>query len=340
MLSWLKKNRLSLLLVLTLVMALALAGCGKPAAQPEPPVEEPVEAVDEFALVAEVADAYLSAKKPPTMSPEDVYNAVVSEDPGVFILSIRSAEHYEKGHIPGAINIPYAEIWKEENLAKLPKDKKIVVICYTGHTASQATMLLNLLGYDAIAMKWGMMNWTSDPDVLNTKPFESAPEGYPIETEKNELTETYELPVLNTGFSDVAEIIKARAEAYLTAKKPPTIAPEDVYNAVVSEDPTMFILSVRTAEHYEAGHIPGAYNIPYATVANAENLAKLPKDKKIVVICYTGHTASQTTMLLNLLGYDAVAMKWGMMNWTSDPDVLNTKPFESAPEGYPIEVGM
>lgn len=339
MLTRLKRNRLALLLVILFTVAMVAAGCGKTAEPPKPEEKPPVQAVDEFALIAEAADAYLSAKKPPTISPEDVYNAVVTQDPGVFILSIRSGEHDEKGHIPGALNIPYAEIWKEENLAKLPRDKKIIVICYTGHTASQATMLLNLLGYDAVPLKWGMMNWTSIPEVLNTKPFTGAPEGYPVETEKNELTETYELPKVETGKTELKDIVLARAEAYLTAKKPPTMAPEDLFNAVATEDPSIFILSIRSAEHYEKGHIPGAYNIPYAEVSKIENLKKLPPDKKIVVICYTGHTASQTTMLLNLLGYDAVPLKWGMMNWTGDPEVLNTKPFTAAPEGYPIETG-
>jgi len=53
----------------------------------------------------------------------------------------------------------------EENLAKLPKDRQIVVYCYTGHTASQITALLNILGYDAVNLKFGMTSWTLNKGI-------------------------------------------------------------------------------------------------------------------------------------------------------------------------------
>jgi rhodanese-related sulfurtransferase len=48
------------------------------------------------------------------------------------------------------------DVFKPENLKKLPKDKRIVVICYVGHTASQVMMGLRLLGYKASGLKFGM----------------------------------------------------------------------------------------------------------------------------------------------------------------------------------------
>jgi len=45
--------------------------------------------------------------------------------------------------------LKFKEIAKIENLEKLNPDKQIVVYCYTGRTASQATAILNILGYDA-----------------------------------------------------------------------------------------------------------------------------------------------------------------------------------------------
>ena len=86
-----------------------------------------------------------------------------SNDP--FILSIRKSEHYVLGHIPGAINIPLSQLFTEENLSKLPYDEQVVVVCYTGHTASQATALINAIGYDAIALKWGMCGWCSNSTI-------------------------------------------------------------------------------------------------------------------------------------------------------------------------------
>jgi len=55
-----------------------------------------------------------------------------------------------------------------ENLKKLNPDKQIVVYCYTGRTgrtASQATAILNTLGYDARNLSRGMTGWTTDPEI-------------------------------------------------------------------------------------------------------------------------------------------------------------------------------
>ena len=94
---------------------------------------------------------------------ELIYDDNASNDP--FILSIRRVEHYALGHIPGAVNIPLNSLFTEDNLAKLPKDKQIVVYCYTGHTAAQATALLNVNGYNAVCLKHGMCSWTNDSSV-------------------------------------------------------------------------------------------------------------------------------------------------------------------------------
>ena len=137
-----------------------------------------------------------------------------SNDP--IVVSVRAPEAYAKGHIPGAYNIPWRTIAEDANLAKLPTDKPIVVYCYTGHTGQAAAIVLRTLGYDVQNLKFGMMGWTDDMEVLGTEPFEG-PAGYPVETEVNILPDThnYEPPALDTGLADAAEIAKARAQAIL-----------------------------------------------------------------------------------------------------------------------------
>lgn len=73
-----------------------------------------------------------------------------------FLLDIRKPEDFKKGHIPGAHNIFWMDILKPENLKKLPKNKKIIIYCYVGHTSSQVLVLLKLLGYDVISLKFGI----------------------------------------------------------------------------------------------------------------------------------------------------------------------------------------
>jgi len=67
-------------------------------------------------------------------------------------------------------------------LAGVPTDGTIVDYCYTGHTGQVSAVALKLLGYDVQNLKFGMMGWSSDLDVVGTTPF-SAAMGYPTVTE-------------------------------------------------------------------------------------------------------------------------------------------------------------
>lgn len=71
--------------------------------------------------------------------------AAVEDKEDAVILDIRSAEDYAKGHIQGAINVPYG-MDVAASLEKIPSDKTVYVYCYSGQTASQTALLLNLAG--------------------------------------------------------------------------------------------------------------------------------------------------------------------------------------------------
>ena len=63
------------------------------------------------------------------------------------------------------------------------------------------------------------------------------------------------------------------------------------------------------------GHIPGAFQFtPYASLGIDQMLNNLPTNKTIVVYCWTGQHSSQVTAYLNMLGYDAVSLKFGSNN--------------------------
>lgn len=71
------------------------------------------------------------------------------------IVSIRTAEDFAKGHIEGAINIPFGENMQAD-FDQLPMDKKVLVYCYSGQTAGQTVGVLRMMGYDAASIKSGM----------------------------------------------------------------------------------------------------------------------------------------------------------------------------------------
>lgn len=79
------------------------------------------------------------------------------------------------------------------------------------------------------------------------------------------------------------------------------------------------VLDVRPdAEEYNSGHIPSAIHIPYYAVLNPENLAKLTKDKKLVLVCATGQLQNLPVVPLRMLGYDAYTLLFGYTSWIKD----------------------
>lgn len=272
----------------------------------------------------------------PVITAEALYENLTDGDEtnDPFILSVRKPEDYAKGHIPGAYNIFWKEIVKPENLAKLPTDRQIVTYCYSGHTGEAAATFLRLLGYDVTNLKYGMMGWTDDLEVLAQEPFTEAA-GYPVETEPNEPTEMYEPPVLETGLTDVVEIVKARGLEVFPEWNS-VLGADAIYENLTDGDDenNPFIISVRKSEDYAKGHVPTAVNVFWKDVV--KDLTQYPTDRQIVTYCYSGHTGEAAATALALLGYDVTNMKFGIMAWTDDLEVLAQEPF-TEPAGYPVE---
>ena len=293
----------------------------------------------QFGVIAAAADNYLN--DPNTVfdtSSKDLLTRMLAGKP--YIISCQKAEDYATGHVPGAINVSTSSLFKPENLAKLPKDEQIVAYCYTGHNGSQVTALLNLCGYDATNLTWGIMGWTKDTDIA-TKQFANPTTDLPTETTINAAAVTYDLPAVdNTSSTDVAEIIRTACNNYASDGFK-NIKAGDLYELITDDDPANdpVILSVRKAEDYAKGHIPGAINIGFQSIAKMENLQKLNPDKQIVAYCYTGRSGSKATAILNALGYDAVNLLWGISGWTTDPDVAPKRFNPDTSVDYPFETG-
>ena len=67
---------------------------------------------------------------------------------------------------------------------------------------------------------------------------------------------------------------------------------------------------------------------------SGESLNTLPKDKPIGVYCYTGQTSAQMTAYLQMLGYDAKTVLYGVQKMAyNDPDINDVR-WEAADERY------
>lgn len=82
----------------------------------------------------------------------------------LFLLDVRNSKDFKEKRIKASkdtqvVNLPQKDLFRNENLASIPKDREIIVICYTGSIASQMVPLLHMLGYRAIALRGGIEEW-------------------------------------------------------------------------------------------------------------------------------------------------------------------------------------
>ena len=78
----------------------------------------------------------------------------------LFLLDVRDADEFSDFKISGSVNIPLRDIFKEENLSKIPKDKEIVTICPHGNRAMVATFALARKGIKSHTLAGGLAGWS------------------------------------------------------------------------------------------------------------------------------------------------------------------------------------
>jgi rhodanese-related sulfurtransferase len=80
-------------------------------------------------------------------------DALEPGNPGAMLLDVREPEEYLQGHVPGAINIPQAEL--ASRLHELPRDKRLLVICQLGLRSLRAAQFLRQQGWQDVATVTG-----------------------------------------------------------------------------------------------------------------------------------------------------------------------------------------
>lgn len=94
--------------------------------------------------------------------------AIEANPESIFILDIRNEKDYKEGHIKGAKNVWWFDVGK--NIDMLPKDKPVVVCCYTGQSAGQVVGVLKVMGYNASSLLGGINNgWKTEKMPLVTE---------------------------------------------------------------------------------------------------------------------------------------------------------------------------
>ncbi|MBJ6751861.1 rhodanese-like domain-containing protein [Geomonas anaerohicana] len=276
---------------------------------------------------------------PPFMTAENVYDDVVKGgEAGYFIVSLQSRADFAKGHVPGAVNIPFDQITEPKSLGLLPRDKKIVLTCDDGHRSMVASLYFNQLGYSATAMPLGLSHWNRDSSAA---PYTASPK-YPVTTENKETVAGQGIAKVTAKAAQGDDLITERTRAVLTSGRNLFMDRSELYREVGKDGGKgVLVVSIQRPEDYAAGHVPGAINIPFKQIASKESLARLPKDRKIVVVCYIGHIGAAATLMLNQLGYEAYDLRFGTLGWNDETEGMGKmKAFmQSMTENrnYPVE---
>ncbi len=75
------------------------------------------------------------------------------------------------------------------------------------------------------------------------------------------------------------------------------------------------IIDVRSTAEYDAGHIPGAINVPIERLLGRLPQLGLDPARPVVAICLTAHRSVPAVRLLTRRGYDARQLAGGMQAW-------------------------
>jgi rhodanese-related sulfurtransferase len=101
----------------------------------------------------------------------------------------------------------------------------------------------------------------------------------------------------------------------MTTPSAPNVPEVDVDDASGRSAAGAFLLDVRTADEWAAGHAPDSVWIPMDEVAGRRD--EVPQGREIVVICRSGARSARVTAELLAAGHDAVNVVGGLQAWAA-----------------------
>lgn len=260
----------------------------------------------------------------------------------IHIIDIRSGKDFADGHIKNAVNIKMSEVIDYAQVKGLQLFDKVILICYTGQTATFSATILQMLGHDNIyVLEWGMCGWNkkfnikwdkaiSDDGIesLVTNPF---PKNTPST-----------LPVINDHQNSGEEILYKRAKAFLKASfGKSSISYEDAEIAAKDTD-NYYVICYQSEDAYNDGHLNNAvlYN-PQESFKDDTDVRTLPVDKTIIIYSDKSYLSAYLTTYLNILGYDVKTLKYGANSFMNSKQILRGTGFSnSSIINYPYDTSI
>jgi thiosulfate/3-mercaptopyruvate sulfurtransferase len=238
------------------------------------------------------------------------------------LVDARPTAEYDKGHIPGAVNLPVADTFDPAQHKNYPDTKEKLealfarrglsntarIIIYDNgkdHRSARLFWTLEYVGATNVAvLNGGLTQWQAERGELSTVPGQVEPGTF-------------------AATVDPAKLLTA-AQCQLALG-----------------DPMRVILDARSPEEFRGedvrakyrGHIPGAVNIDWRENFTTTTVLKDPgtlrtlyaskgvtPDKDVIAHCQTGQRSAVSYWVLRLLGYPKVGNYAGSwVEWGNDP---------------------
>ncbi len=95
--------------------------------------------------------------------------ASIQDGTAPVIIDVRTGGEYAKGHVPGAVHIPFYSLWSRRSEIEAGAHEPVVVYCAHGPRAGFAKFALGTLGYDRVLYLDGHMSaWKDRGLPINT----------------------------------------------------------------------------------------------------------------------------------------------------------------------------
>ncbi|MGW0802578.1 rhodanese-like domain-containing protein [Nonomuraea sp. NPDC002799] len=218
------------------------------------------------------------------------------------LFDLRTAGEYLKGHVPGAHHVPAEELVPSLFAAGIDHAAPIVLHC-AGRTRSiVGAYLLKQAGFDNVfALRNGTMAWVLSGRELETEP------------------RPWIAPVADPAGPERAA---AFASSFVSDTDAAPIQASEVA-AMAEAGQACYVIDVRLAEEYAAGHLPGALSCPAGLLVNA--LEEQVAVRDAVLVCYSNDEtrARIGAGLLSRIGYHRVAwLAGGLDRWAETGAVV------------------
>ncbi|MCJ8502024.1 rhodanese-like domain-containing protein [Desulfatitalea alkaliphila] len=254
-----------------------------------------------------------------------------------YLIDIRAPADFGRGHIQGAVHVPFADVYDHVKGLDAASFENIVVIDCDGQAAAYVVSLLRAAGYpNAVSLKWGMSGWAMAfadgawlkklsnvrADAFVTKP--SPPKNPPGP-----------MPRIATGGTTAEAILEARLRQLFAEGYAPAVVTHDFVFARLDQNTDMYVINYWPPELYaKQGHIPGAVNYPPAEkpFLSTTHLATLSTTGPNILYCFTGQTSSYVAGYLRILGYDARSLAFGANSMIYDQMHAGKVPNTFVPE--------